>query len=116
MKVVIKGTDKVATLSITDANGVNYVKDFIGNYDAFLDGQFTINEDLHAYEATQETFDWWEKVINDNQALEDRLNSLREEYGSDRVNEIVSAASDVDLEDLAAAVNKALDEELNLGK
>lgn len=113
MKVMIRETGKVETLKWME-NGVSIVNDMIGNHDGFGTEahQFeAVDGDEYDFAAAQDTFDWWEKVARDNEELHERLQILNEEYGSDAVNDIVNLASEVDLEDLAAAVNKALDEE-----
>lgn len=110
INIIIKDTDKQETLSIVDQKGIDYIKDFIGNYGAFNDGQFTYNDDKDVYICDQDTFDWWSKVVSDNQALKNRLAELRETFGSDAVQEVIDQASDVELEDLALSVNNALDE------
>lgn len=110
IKVIVKETGAKETLSITSQDGIDYIKDFIGNYGAFNDGQFEHDDEQGAYLCNQDTFNWWSKVVNDNQALEDRIAALKEIHGSDAVGEVVANASNVDLEDLAASVNAALDE------
>ncbi|MNF15851.1 hypothetical protein D3C80_2186300 [compost metagenome] len=60
---------------------------------------------------TQDTFEWWEKVARDGEALDARIEELKEKHGADVIADIVDQAANVDLEDMAAAVNKALDEE-----
>lgn len=111
MQVVIKNTGVKQTLSIVDREtNVNYVRDFIGNYGGLTDGQFTYDESIDAYVCDQDTFDWWDKVISDNQQLEDRLSDLRKQHGSERVHNVIMQAGDHDLEDHAAAVNRELDE------
>jgi len=42
--------------------------------------------------------------------LNDRIAELREEYGSEQVQEVLNAVGDYDLEDQAAAINEMLDE------
>lgn len=114
MKVLIKETGVKEELRLVDPKtGVDFVKDFVGNHGAFVDGQFTRVTESDAYECDQDTFDWWEQVIADHQALEYRIQELSSTHGSDRVAEVVNEASIRinDLEDVAVAVNRALDEE-----
>ena len=111
MKIIIKETSAVETLSIIDPkSGVDYISDFIGNTGALNDGQFEWDEDRDAYVCDQETFDWWDTVVTANQSLDDRIHELVEEHGSEAVYEVIRAAGSVDLEDHAANVNQALDE------
>ena len=109
MKVIVNGKEEVLSLMV---NGTECVGDFIGNYGALEDGQFTYDDEYGVYLCRdQETFNWWAKVVSDHQALEDRLAELRDEYGADRVQDVLASVGSYDLEDEAAAINEALDEE-----
>ena len=110
IKVIVKETGTKEILSITARGGIDYIVDFIGNTGAFNDGQFEWDDEQDAYLCNQDTFNWWSKVVTDNQALEDRIAALKETYGSGAVSEVVAGASNVDLEDLDVSVNAALDE------
>ena len=111
MKIIIKETSAVQELSIIDPkSGVDYIGDFIGNTGALFDGQFEWDYDLDAYVCTQETFDWWDTVVTDNQLLDDRIHDLIQEHDLETVYKVVYAADTIDLEDHAASVNQALDE------
>lgn len=114
MKIIIKETNEVKELSIIDPNsGVDYIDDFIGNTGALNDGQFLWDDEddaADAYICDQETFDWWDKVVSDNQALEDRIHALQQEHGYDAVHDAVMDSYANDLEDHADCVNQALDE------
>lgn len=110
MKIIIKETSAVETLSIIDPKtGVDYISDFIGNTGALIDGQLEWDEDRDAYVCDQETFDWWDTVVTANQSLDDRIHELVKEHGSAAVYEVINSAGSVDLEDHAANVNQALD-------
>lgn len=110
MKVIIKETNKEETLEFIDPRtGIDWVTDFIGNYGALDDGQFEWDEELDAYLCDQETFDWWEKVVTDNEDLEDRIVCLTSIHG-DQVYAVLNDAGNVDLEDHARLMNTALDE------
>lgn len=111
MKIIIKETSAIETLSIIDPkSGVDYIYDFVGNTGALIDGQFDWDEDRDAYICDQATFDWWDTVVTANQALDYRIYDLVQDHGSEAVCEVIHAASSVDLEDHAAKVNQALDE------
>lgn len=111
MKIIIKETCSVETLSIIDPkSGVDYISDFIGNMDALIDGQFEWDCKRDAHVCSQETFDWWNTVVTANQSLDDRIGELVKEHGSEVVYEVINVAGSVDLEDHAANVNQALDE------
>lgn len=111
MNIIIKETGKEKSLSIIDPRtGVDFIQDFIGNHGALIDGQFVFDEDRDAWVCDQETYDWWVKVVNDNQALNDRIYELENELGSETVQNVVQGSDATDLEDHAAAVNQSLDE------
>ena len=110
MNIIIRDTNTAQSLTIIDpATGQNYINDFIGNHDALNDGQFIWDADQDAYICSQETYDWWDKVVSDNQALDYRLHSLQAKHGAEAVWSAFKNVS-VDLENHAAAVNQALDE------
>ena len=111
MNIIIKETAAVETLSIlAPDSGTDYIADFVGNAGGFVDGQFEWDEERDAYVCDRETFAWWADVVEANQALEDRIHALVQEYGAEKVYEAIHDAGSVDLEDNAANVNQALDE------
>ncbi|TDL57828.1 hypothetical protein E2R60_04935 [Paenibacillus dendritiformis] len=111
MKVMIKETGNLEELNLVDnATGVDSAVDVIGNYGGFTDGQFVYDDEAGVYCCSQDTFDWWSRVLHEQQELEERLESLRREHGSELVQEVLEAVGDVDLEDMAAEVNAALNE------
>lgn len=111
MKIIIKETAAVETLSLIDPNsGVDYITDFIGSAGA-LDGQFVWSAECGAYYVgDQNTFDWWAVVINAQQALNDRIHELSKEHGAETVYQVIDAAGSVDLWEHAPSANQALDE------
>lgn len=111
MQVKIRETGKIATLSMIDPRtSTDCVVDFIGNYGALTDGQFTYNDEQGIYLCDQETFDWWQKVAADHQAMEERIKELTDVHGYDRVYTVVDQAGQYDLDDMPAAIMAALDE------
>ena len=110
MKLFIKETSAIETLSIIDPRtGCDYIFDFVGNTGAF-DHEFETTDENADFAISQADYDWWTKVVADNQALEYRIAELASEHGYDRVMDVVTSISS-DLEDYAAAANAALDEE-----
>lgn len=110
MKLYIKETGKIETLSIIDPKtSCDYIFDFVGNTGAF-DREFekTDNENVD-FAISQADYNWWAKVVADNQALENRIAELVVEHGYDRVMDAVTSINS-DLEDYAATANAALDE------
>ena len=107
----VKVAGEMRELSLIDPDsGVDFVVDFIGNNGGLDKDGFTY--DGEEYECSKDTFDWWKKVINDQQKLVDRISDLKEEIGSVFVNDALESVPDCDLEDHAAVVNAALDEAL----
>ena len=110
MKLYIKETGAIETLSIIDQKtGSNYIADFVGNTGAFA-REFE-KTDKADFAISQADYDWWAKVVADNQALEYRIAELVEEYGYDRVMTVVLQVVSCDLGDYALAANNALNEE-----
>ncbi|WP_226020019.1 hypothetical protein [Serratia symbiotica] len=111
MDIIIKGTNDIKTFELTDSSGADWVKDFVGNGTLeFTDGQFVYDDDIGAFVCEQGTYDWWSKVISDQQEMQDRIAALVDEHGHDAVYAAIGDASAVDIGDEAASVNAALDE------
>lgn len=112
MDVGIIETGAKETLKLIDHNGTNFVEDVIGNYDGFGDEshQFSYDNDTDVYSCTQSTFEWWNRVLADQQALTNRIAELSELHGAEAVHSAIGTAGDCDLEDQAAAINKELDQ------
>lgn len=105
MKVIVNGTTEVKTLSIiSPETSTDYIQDFIGGAEGFDD-----HDEDGIYHCDADVFAWWERVVSDNQALENRIHDLCGQYGSERVHAVVADAGYVDLEDHAAWVNQCLD-------
>ena len=110
MKLFIKETGATGDLAIIDPRtGCDYIFDFVGNTGAF-DREFEKTDENADFAINQADYDWWAKVVADNQALEYRIAELAAEHGYDRVMDVVASTSS-DLEDYAANTNAALDEE-----
>lgn len=110
MKVIIRETRKMEQLQMLDnETGTDCTIDIIGNYGG-LNGQFVYDEESDVYHCNQDTFVWWERVLDEQQELNDRIAELKKEYGSERVQEVLEAVGDFDLEDQANEINAALDE------
>lgn len=111
MQVKVIETGDVKTLRLIDPDsGVDFVQDFVGNGGGFENKDFVYNHEDDVFEATAQAFNWWNQVISDQQELVDRISELKEEHGSDAVNEVLESVGGHDLEDDAAVVNAALDE------
>lgn len=108
MKVIIKETGKEEELSLIDPkDGIDYAADFI---DIHQNGEFVYDDEQDAYLTSQDDYEWWAKVIADNQALENRVYALGLEYGYAVDYALADAQLGVDLDNHAAAYNQFLDE------
>ncbi len=115
MRIKIRETGEIQELSIVDNHGIDWTYDFLGNLGALSDGQFVEALDsegwaLDYYIADQSTYDWWSRVIADQQRLSNRIASLAVEHGIESVNEIIQYEGSVDIEDEAAYIHGLLDE------
>lgn len=110
MKIIIKETGAQETLDLINSDGINWIGDFVGNTGAMQDGQFTWDYEQDAFIADQSTFDWWKKVVDDQDSLDERISALKEEHGQDAVWQVIQDAPSVDIENHAAAMNQLLDE------
>lgn len=109
MNIIIEGTNHRHTISIVDpGTGIDYAVDFIGNAGA-LDS-FDWSDDHDAYYVSADIYNWWSRVLQEQQALEDRLHELRQEHGSETVHAVIEDMPDVELEDHAAVLHRILDE------
>jgi hypothetical protein len=110
MRILIKETMAIEELKlISPDNGINYISDFIGNAGGFLNQDFSYHHELDVHICSQENFDWWKKVIEDNQILEDRIFDLKLEHGSQKVMDVLVNVEADDLESSCAIINEALD-------
>ena len=105
MKIIITETGSTDTLSLVDRKtGQDYVADFVAGYD-----DFSQDEEGNLVVKTQAVFNWWQKVIEDRQELEDRIADMVEKYGRDTIYREIEDFPQVDLEDEAGAFHAALD-------
>ena len=127
IKCKIRETGEIKVLSITNSDGIDYIGDFIGNSNGFVNGNFVSQSEIYQecpcddgcknccgnwdYETSQENFDWWSNVVDAHQEMEDRIEELNEEYGIDVVHKWLAdeGAWNVDLEDQPSNINESLD-------
>lgn len=115
MNVQIKESGDIKKLSIVDSkSGVDYINDFIGNTGALTDGQFNYNDDLDLYEATQENFDWWEKVSKEYEKADFAKKQFLDSIENDEKREIaerkINDSCNCDLENMAGYIMQAINE------
>jgi hypothetical protein len=109
MNCYIKETKQIKTLELISAQTqCDFLADLMGNYGALNDGQFVFDAERDAYICAQETFKWWDNVIDEHQELEYRIHELIQEHGRDAVLEVIEDAGDGDLESHASRMNRAL--------
>ncbi|GIO13550.1 hypothetical protein J19TS2_31050 [Cohnella xylanilytica] len=110
VKVKIKETGELDTLVLMDSNGINWVRDFIGNVGALNDGQFVYDQEEDVHVVSQEDYEWWSNTIQLHQRLNDRIEELSQEHGRDAVDEALQGIDMLDLDVEAKAMLAALDE------
>lgn len=123
MQCKIKETGQMKVLSIKDSNGIDFTEDFIGNYNA-LEG-FKYNSDDYHYEVSEEAFNWWERVINNQKQLMDFTEDLKKQFVKESKSEdeylsklndlqmLIDAESGTDLEDYARNLLNSLKRKYN---
>lgn len=127
MEIVIKETGAVETLLLIDSKtGCDWFNDLVGNHDGYNDDPeygFAVELDEDGLETgrfvtSQENFDWWKDVVSQMDDLERRIENLRMEFGSSRVDWFVieSGSGYSDLEYYANAIHQELDDEFGEGK
>lgn len=95
MKILVNNEIKVLTMV---ANGNHCETDFIA---PTTHNEFLWNEDKEMYEVSQEDFDWWQKVIDDAQIVQDAIDSYQFENLSqaekDKYYDILFYENDLDI-------------------
>lgn len=105
MNVLVNGEQR--TLSLVDANGTEWVNDFIGNAGGFEE---IVPDGEGNFTATEEAFEWWSEVVETQQALSNRIAELSERFGSEVVEKALQGTDASDVPDEQANQNAALDE------
>jgi len=118
MKTKIIETGEIKSLAIYDKNGIDYTRDFIGNYGSLTDGSFKYNDDDEVYETTQENFDWWKTVIKNESTLVDLIETVKQdnydEHFETRIQQILDYAGNDDLEVSAITAIAIIKETFNV--
>lgn len=107
MKIRIKETGEVKDLTIIDRKtGCEWTADLVGDDDCI-----TYNRALEVYETDQESYEWWDDMIDQLEHAEDVKQEYIEEYGEDAVAETLAQYNTpTDLEDQPAATITALED------
>lgn len=112
MNIKIEETGEIKSLSIVDRNGTDWTQDLLGNAGALSDGQFVAQDD-GTYLADQDTYDWWDKYIQDHRQTETDIDNLATELDIDRqiiVDCVVEHQSGYDMDQERDAALQAMDE------
>jgi len=110
MEIMIIEDGKIEQLNlISPDTGVNYISDFIGNAGGFDGGKIEYDEDNEIHYCTRAEFNWWKKVVADEQKLNDRIYDIQQAFGVDYLFYLFSKIN-VDIEDHAKTVNAILDQ------
>ena len=90
MKFVINETDAREELTIIDPKtGMDWSNDLIGNSGAMGD-YIHYDTGADAYRISQEDYAWWAGYVSMYGRYQDELTSLKEQYGADAVDDIIS--------------------------
>lgn len=109
MNVLIKETGALEELELLDAKtGLDYLDDLVAD-----DPNMHRVSELDIYLCDQDTYKWREDVVTQHQTLNYRIQDLVEEYGSERVYDVLREPSyySNDLELYLIYANRELDEE-----
>lgn len=109
MKIKIKETGKIESLKIiSEETGIEWTNDFIGNYGALTDGQFTWNNEEDIYETDQVTYDWWfdiiERYTEADAIMTEFLAGIEDPDDSDNARRAIEDACNCDLEYIPDAI------------
>jgi len=109
MQVRIKESGTLASFAVTaPESGIDWTNDFVGNHNAFNDGQFTRNEETDELECDQDTFDWWFDLCERYQAANDRAHELGKKHGREEVSKVLQDISADDLDVLPEMMQAAM--------
>lgn len=87
MNIKITETQQLTTLTVSDARGIKWTEDLVGNAGAIAgpneDGEdkFKWSEEDDAYLCSQSTYDWWSTYISDYYKTESEIKALSEKIG-----------------------------------
>lgn len=112
MKIRIIETGKTEELSIIDPkSGTNWINDLMGNHGALPE----YDDEDDCYLMQQESFEWWDKLVDDYQAADNRRHNLLQRLDEEKRDKFVAEITDtdVDLEDLPTIINNICDEYTN---
>ena len=75
-------TGSIVDLSIIDENGINWIRDLLGNSGALYNSdQFDYDDDTELFLADTDTIEWWQGYISDCYQTDENIDSLANELG-----------------------------------
>lgn len=120
MHIIVKvrngsvATYETEELSMIDPDtGEDVIVLFLGNNGGFKTDQFYHHEDNGHFCCSQETFDWWQPIVEHNAALLQRIFDLKQKHGNEVVEKVLNPQDDFlhgAIEDHACLVNYLLDQ------
>ena len=110
MQVRVSNSTDIFVFSLYDkTSGEELIFDFLETHCAFVAEKFIYLEDENIYVCEPEVLDKWKYIIDQQNALSERISSLRIEHGELFVNEIINKAFFRCIEEEADAINYELD-------
>lgn len=96
MEIRINETGELKELSIRDRNNIDFTNDLVAD-----DNAIQYNQESEEYEASQETFDWWEEYIKNYESDREEAEALAEELNIDEseIYDRINSNMNCDLED-----------------
>lgn len=119
-KLVIRNTEtnQIIGLELIDPkNGINWVRDYIGNESGFgslQDGLIEYDQVNDIYLAGAETIEWWTDILEKQRWIDEHLPLLYEKYNEDTADQIIDYASCDDLEGTVNELTRMLRHYLDL--
>jgi hypothetical protein len=110
MKVTIIETKKAETLNIIDPkSGMDWTNDLLGNHGGLPE----YNDETDSYHMTQESFNWWNNLIEKYEAADYRCFEIKSMLSEEQEQGFDSGLQEVlncDLEDMPGYMNDFCDE------
>lgn len=111
MDVIIRESGKKTGFYHQDQHGLYWAEEIIQNFDGTNDGQFTWDDEKQVYFCDQDTFDWWDEVLDNEQELTDLLHEVRngdKDLSDEEIEEIQEISNRCHNDDLEVGSRNAL--------
>jgi len=114
-KLVVRDitTKQIIALELIDKNGVNWIKDYIGNTGGFgslQDGLIEYDQDNDIYLADTETINWWIDIIDRQKNVDEEIDNIRQNFGDEIAEQLISNSADGDLESTINGIEFAINQ------